>query len=123
MKTVVKYNNRKLYDKEQSKYINLKELVGMELGTFRVMEKQTGNDVTINTLLSYLSNDFDINSKEYKLKVMKYCIELLSDLNYQESKEMPKKVFKKVVTEFKEEEVEEPKEEKMFSGNFWDSLK
>jgi len=119
MKTIVKYNNRKLYDKQESKYINLKELVSMELGSFKVVEKETGNDITVNTMLSYLSNDSSENSNEYKVKVMKHCIELLSGFVTQE----PKEVLKKVVVELKEEQPQESNEtEEVFASNFWDTL-
>ena len=78
MKTIIKYNNRKMYDKENSKYINLGELISMPLGTFKVIEKETGNDITLDTLFSYLSNNTINYTNESKVKVMRHCIDLLS---------------------------------------------
>ena len=78
MKTIIKYGNRKMYDKETSKYVNLKEIASMPLGTFKVIEKDTGNDITIDTLLSYLSTETTEETSESKVKVMRHCIELLS---------------------------------------------
>lgn len=78
MKTVVKYGNRKLYDRDSSKYINLKNLMEMPLGSFKVIEKNTGNDITLDTLLSYLSSNIVDVTSESKVQVMKHCIELLS---------------------------------------------
>jgi len=78
MKVIVKYSNRKMYDKETSKYVNLEELVSMPLDSVKVIDKSTGNDVTVNALLSYLSNNTENQSKESKIRVMRHCIGLLS---------------------------------------------
>jgi len=79
MKTVIKYNNRKLYDTDESKYINLKELLALPLGSFKVVEKENGLDVTVETLFSYLANSSNpVEEKETKVKVMQYCIGALS---------------------------------------------
>lgn len=78
MKTVIKYSNRKLYDKESSKYINLKDLMDMQLGSFKVIEKDTGNDITLDTMLSYLASNTVDAANDSKVKVMKHCIDLLS---------------------------------------------
>ncbi len=78
MKTIIKYDNRKMYDKESSKYVNLKDLVNLPLGSFKVLEKKTGNDITIETLFSYLATFDSMEVKETKVKVMEHCIKLLS---------------------------------------------
>jgi peptide deformylase len=73
-------------------------------------------------MMSYLSNDSSENSNEYKVKVMKHCIDLLSGFVFMERNEMSKEVLKKVVTELKEEQLEESKPEETLADNFWDSL-
>lgn len=80
MKNIIKYNNRKLYDTEASKYINLKELLGLPLGSFKVTEKETGNDITVETLFSYLASDTNNMeiTKQTKINVMQHCINVLS---------------------------------------------
>jgi polyhydroxyalkanoate synthesis regulator protein len=81
MKNIVKYANRKLYDTETSKYVNLKELLALPLGSFKVTSKETGADLTVETLFSYLANsssDPIVDAKEIKVKVMQHCINILS---------------------------------------------
>lgn len=80
MKTIVKYSNRKMYDKELRSYITFKQLLAMPLGSFVVVEKETKKDITLDTLLSFLANAPTTESFDNSLKigVMKYCIEQLS---------------------------------------------
>lgn len=78
MKTVVKYGNRKLYDRETSKYITLSELIALPLGTFRVVKHGTNEDITTETLLSAISTgNFPVRS-DLKIEVMQHCIQELS---------------------------------------------
>lgn len=80
MRTIIKYSNRKLYDTETSKYITLKELLALPLGSFKVTDKKTGADITVETLFSLLANSISLvdSTKETKVKVMEYCIGQLS---------------------------------------------
>jgi len=73
MKTIIKYANRKLYDKEEHKYVSIKELVKLPLDTFRVIRYGlTAEDVTLDTLLSSLIADgIETDSK---IRVMQHCI-------------------------------------------------
>jgi len=72
MKTVIKYNNRKLYDKETAKYTSIVELVQLPLGSFKVEKHSTGEDITIETLLTAVTNK-DVENKT-KLRVIKHCV-------------------------------------------------
>jgi polyhydroxyalkanoate synthesis regulator protein len=72
MKTIVKYSNRKLYDKETAKYTTLREIVKLPIGTFKVERYGTGEDVTTDTLLTALTSE-KVGS-EIKVQVMKHCI-------------------------------------------------
>lgn len=76
MKTIVKYGNRKLYDRETSKYITLSELLNLPLGTFRVVKHGTSEDITTNTLLSAVTTVPMRN--DFKVEVMQHCIGELS---------------------------------------------
>jgi polyhydroxyalkanoate synthesis regulator protein len=53
--TVIKYNNRKLYNRETTSYINLGDLVKLPMGSFRVIDHETDRDITTKTLFSFLS--------------------------------------------------------------------
>ena len=73
MKIVIKYANRKLYDKEEHKYISIKELVKLPLDSFIVVRHGlTAEDVTLDTLLSALTTD-GIET-ESKILVMQHCL-------------------------------------------------
>jgi polyhydroxyalkanoate synthesis regulator protein len=76
MLTVKKYNNRKLYNTETSKYTTVQELAKMPLGSFKVLQADTNKDVTIETLLGSLSNG-EVQT-ETKINVMKHCIKQLT---------------------------------------------
>jgi len=53
MKVIKRYSNRKLYDSEISKYINLKTLVVdcLQNRDFMVVDNESHRDVTIKTLM------------------------------------------------------------------------
>lgn len=73
MKIIVKYANRKLYDKETSRYTSLTEILTMPLGSFKVIEfGLTARDITTETLLSALGGG--TGSDEAKIKVMEHVI-------------------------------------------------
>lgn len=58
MKTIVKYANRKLYDKEVSKYTTIAAIASLPLDSFKVVEYDLGvevRDLTIEILLQALS--------------------------------------------------------------------
>lgn len=76
MKTVVKYSNRKLYDKDTSKYVTLLDLLKMPLDGLKVVEHGSGTDITMPTLLSGIAQEgvFD----DIRVKVMQHCINELS---------------------------------------------
>lgn len=77
MITVIKYANRKLYRKDISKYTSLSELVAMPLGSFQVIDKVTGADITMETLFSYLASDTKEGAQK-KVDIMSHCIKILS---------------------------------------------
>jgi polyhydroxyalkanoate synthesis regulator protein len=73
MKTVIKYGNRKLYDKEQSRYISIRELLEkFPLGTFKVVKHGETAEITTEILLGALTIDGIEN--DTKVKVMQHCI-------------------------------------------------
>jgi polyhydroxyalkanoate synthesis regulator protein len=72
MRTVVKYDNRKLYDRESSQYISLSELLKLPLDSFRVVTHGKEKDVTKDTLLNSLTSEEVCD--ETKVKIMKRCI-------------------------------------------------
>lgn len=72
MKTIIKYANRKLYDKEVGKYTSLNEIVKLPLGSFKVERHTDGEDVTTDTLLGILASE-NLGS-EIKIQLMKHCI-------------------------------------------------
>lgn len=76
MKTIIKYQNRKLYDRENSCYITITELLKLPLGSFRVVTHSTFTDITTSTLLSALISP-NLGSK-IKVQVMEHCIQELS---------------------------------------------
>ena len=80
MKTIVKYANRKLYDKELSRYTSLSEIMKLPLGSFRVLLHMPDNrvvDITTETLLSSLSSITPV-SNDLKVEIMKFCVERLA---------------------------------------------
>lgn len=72
MKVVLKYSNRKLYDKDTARYTTIGELVKLPLGTFKVEDYETGVDVTTPVLLSALTCEH-VNV-DTQVKIMKHCI-------------------------------------------------
>ena len=84
MTTIVKYANRKLYNKDTAAYVNVSELVKLPMGSFRVLSHYEGEitnhglgkrDVTTEILLGSLSNPEVDN--DTKIGVMEYCTKLL----------------------------------------------
>jgi polyhydroxyalkanoate synthesis repressor PhaR len=69
---VKKYENRKLYHTATSKYITVQELAKLPLGSFKVVDHKTNQDITMEVLLSALSNSEVEN--DTKVKVMQHCI-------------------------------------------------
>jgi polyhydroxyalkanoate synthesis regulator protein len=76
MKNIIKYSNRKLYDKELSRYVTIEEILTFPLGSFRVITHKTFVDVTTATLLSGLIK-VGVNPK-VKIGVMQHIIVELS---------------------------------------------
>jgi polyhydroxyalkanoate synthesis regulator protein len=56
MITIIRYKNRKLYNRETSRYINQSELRSFEWGSYRVLSKETGADLTLQTVFQALAN-------------------------------------------------------------------
>lgn len=80
MKTIVKYANRKLYDKELSRYTSLSEIMKLPLGSFRVVLHMPDNrivDITTESLLSAISA-ITPTGDDLKVEIMKFCVERLS---------------------------------------------
>jgi polyhydroxyalkanoate synthesis regulator protein len=76
MKTVVRYGNRKLYDRETSKYVTLTELLQLPLGSFEVVTYGTNENITTETLLASLTNG-NVET-ETKVQVLQHCIAKLT---------------------------------------------
>lgn len=77
MTTIIKYSNRKLYNKETAKYINHTELLSLPMGSFRVISHGSFNDITINTLIAALLAGGGA-LPHVQFKVMRYCLNTLS---------------------------------------------
>lgn len=73
--TIIKYSNRKLYNKETAKYTSIVELLKLPLGSFKVERHGTGEDVTTDTLLTSLTSENVTPTT--KVEVMKHCITTL----------------------------------------------
>jgi len=72
MTTIIRYTNRKLYNKDTSKYLTVGELARLPLGTFKVERHGTGEDITTDILLSSLTTEKV--ERKTKIQVMKHCI-------------------------------------------------
>ncbi len=79
-KLIKRYSNRKLYDTDTSRYITIREIVKLPLGSFKIVfQGHTGHatgDVTTETLLSALTDG--AIAADTKVEVMKYCINELT---------------------------------------------
>lgn len=65
MKTVVRYSNRKHYDLQTHKYVNVSDLAKLQVGTFRVTLHGSGKDITWETLLGALGqNNVAVSDKK-----------------------------------------------------------
>jgi len=55
-RVIRKYVNRRLYDTQESRYVNLEELRRLIIGgeEIRVVERTTGNDITTSILLQII---------------------------------------------------------------------
>ena len=53
-KIIVKYSNRKLYDTQSSKYVTLPEVNLMTPGSYSIIDKVTGDDITNETLVCFI---------------------------------------------------------------------
>jgi polyhydroxyalkanoate synthesis regulator protein len=62
----VKYANRKLYDIETSKYVNIRSLGKLSAGGFVVIDYDTGADITSEILLSALTLHFSDNPADFE---------------------------------------------------------
>lgn len=74
-RNIIKYSNRKLYDKDNSKYVTTTELLKEPIGSFTVTDHATKEDVTTEVLLNSLSTE---QPKETKVRVMQYLTTVLS---------------------------------------------
>lgn len=74
-KNIIKYANRKLYDKDNSAYVTMTELLKEPVGSFTVTDNVTKADVTNEMLLNSLSTE---QPNETKVTVMKHLIGVLS---------------------------------------------
>jgi polyhydroxyalkanoate synthesis regulator protein len=74
-KNIVRYSNRKLYDKDNSRYVTLTELVKQPIGSFTVLDHVTKEDVTTEILLNSLSTEAP---NEAKVRVMQHLTTVLS---------------------------------------------
>lgn len=67
-KVVLKYSNRKLYDKDLKSYISLQDLENYATNniTFSVIEHQTKKDITEEELVKVLANKLNKSSNKSK---------------------------------------------------------
>jgi polyhydroxyalkanoate synthesis regulator protein len=65
-RVIVKYSNRKLYDTQESKYINLKDIGEMLMETFVVLEHETSKDVTDEIILDTVTVYLKENPETFK---------------------------------------------------------
>lgn len=79
MLIIRKYDNRKLYNTDTSRYTTVQELAKLSMGSFKVLEFGTDRDVTTDILLGSLANSQVLISNEVKVKVMQFCIEELNN--------------------------------------------
>jgi polyhydroxyalkanoate synthesis regulator protein len=77
MKVITRYSNRKMYDKETSKYVTLNDIVALPMGSFQIVEHKTKKDITTESLLSYLGTAGWTEDNQTKIRVMRHCIERL----------------------------------------------
>lgn len=64
MRQIVKYKNRKFYDKKKSGYVTLKQLGDYIRNgeNVQVLDHTTKNDITYNTLVNVLSDRLKLNA-------------------------------------------------------------
>ena len=55
---VVKYENRKLYNRATRKYVNLTDLLALGVGKFIVLDNVTKQDITDEVVLAGLFNQY-----------------------------------------------------------------
>lgn len=69
--TVVKYKNRKMYDPQASKYVNLDEIGALaKIDGFKVVERETGTDITAKVLAAYVATNVLTKLSTTALKAM-----------------------------------------------------
>jgi len=56
VKVFKRYQNRKLYDVEQSRYITVTDVLKLPVGSFKIFAHPTGEDVTLDVILQAFSN-------------------------------------------------------------------
>ncbi len=61
---VVKYGNRKLYNRNSAKYVNLTDLLALGVGKFIVLDNVTKQDITDKVVLSALFNQYENRESE-----------------------------------------------------------
>lgn len=76
MKIIIRYPNRKLYDKDRGGYTTISEIVLLPLGSFQVLEFRTNKDITMDTLLTSLGQNNVANHD--KKAVMAYCLTVMN---------------------------------------------
>lgn len=64
---IVKYENRKLYNRETATYVTLPDLLALGVDNFYVFNHKTGVDITAEVVLASLFNHF----KDNPLKLVK----------------------------------------------------
>jgi len=70
MNIIIKYENRKLYDKQNARYISTKKLIRLQLGSFKVIDHVTKNDVTIDVLRAALVGEAPESEKKTVTKYL-----------------------------------------------------
>lgn len=76
MRNIVRYKNRKLYDRDQSRYVTTTELLKEPTGSFVITNNETKEDVTLEVLFNALSTE---QPAETKVRVMKYLTGVLEN--------------------------------------------
>lgn len=68
LKTVIRYQNRKLYDTQASAYITTADLLAFERGSFQVIDRKTNGDITKESLFTAFVTNVSEDQVENVLK-------------------------------------------------------
>ncbi len=84
MRIITKYANRKLYDYESNSYMSLDEVLSLTPGSYRIYDKETGLDITLNTLVAALNENVDDLYSNRTVRALQYILDEISDEQIEE---------------------------------------